>query len=134
MGASLRRARHSCGVSAVTPSTTVPTVDVATVAAQIETGDSHVLLLDVREEEEWRFGHAPGALNVPLSTLPSGVDTLDRSRRIVCVCRSGNRSSKATEWLRRQGFDAVNLAGGMNVWSSFGHPVIRFDGREGKVI
>lgn len=118
----------------MTPSTTVPTVDVATAAAQIGTGDSDVLLLDVREEEEWRFGHAAGAVNIPLSALPSRVDALERGRRIICVCRSGNRSAKATDWLRREGFDAVNLTGGMSVWSSFGHPVVRFDGREGTVI
>jgi rhodanese-related sulfurtransferase len=134
MGASLGRARHGCWGCAVTPSMTVPTIDVATAASQLESGDSVLLLLDVREEEEWRFGHAPGSVNIPLSTLPSHVDTLDRSRRIICVCRSGNRSAKATEWLRREGFDAVNLVGGMNVWSSFGHPVVRFDGREGTVI
>ncbi len=116
------------------PSVGTPTIDVETLVSQLGTGDHGLLLLDVREQEEWRFGHAPGSVNVPLSTLPSRVDTLDRNRRVICVCRSGNRSAKATEWLLRQGFDAVNLVGGMNVWSSFGHPVVRFDGREGTVI
>ncbi len=117
-------------------SVSIPTIDADadTVASQLASGDPSFLLLDVREAEEWRFGHAPGSVTIPLSTLPSLADTLDRSKRIVCVCRSGARSSKATEWLQRQGFDAVNLTGGMNVLSSFGHPVVRFDGREGTVI
>lgn len=92
------------------------------------------ILLDVREDEEWRFGHAPDALHIPMGSLVARVGELDESKQIICVCRSGNRSAQATAWLCLQGFDAVNMTGGMNAWSSFQLPLVRYDGRPGTVI
>ena len=114
--------------------TTIAQVDADTTAAQLAAGDPTMVVLDVREDEEWRFGHAPGALHIAMGTVQARVDEIDRTKRIVCVCRSGNRSSQVTAWLSNQGFDAVNLTGGMNAWSSFGHPLVTFDGRPGTVI
>ena len=54
--------------------------------------------------------------------------------RIVCICRSGNRSGQVTAWLQRQGYDAVNMTGGMQRWASHGHPVIDDAGQPGGVI
>ena len=54
--------------------------------------------------------------------------------KIVCVCRSGARSAKATELLRSWGLDAVNLEGGMQAWAAEGRPVERDDGSPGTVI
>ncbi len=80
-------------------------------------------LLDVREVQEWDALHAPGAVHVPLGELPHRVGELDPTRRIACVCRSGNRSAVATRWLLEQGLDAVNVAGGMTAWVAGGHSV-----------
>lgn len=77
-------------------------------------------LLDVRDDHEWSAGRAPGALHVALADLPDRVDSLDRERAIVCVCRSGGRSARATEYLVEQGFAAVNLDGGMHAWALAG--------------
>ena len=93
---------------------TIAQVDVDTTAALLAAGDLTMVVLDVREDEEWRFGHTPGAVHIPMSTLQARVAELDRTKRIVCVCRSGNRSSQVTARLNHQGFDAVNLTGGMN--------------------
>ena len=84
---------------------------------------SGAALLDVREPSEWKAGHAPGALHLPLGALESRLDTLPTERRVVVVCRSGNRSAKATELLVRAGYDAVNLEGGMRAWAAAGLPV-----------
>ncbi len=107
----------------------VPSIDVDTVAAA--TGDD--LRLDVREAAEFAAGHAPGALHVALGDLPDHLDRLPRGRRIVCICRSGNRSTAATQFLVAEGFDAVNLTGGMQAWAAAGHPVVTAAGGTGQV-
>ena len=109
-------------------------VDINTTAALLAAGDLTMVVVGVREDEEWRFGRAPGAVQIPMSTLQARVAELDRTKGIVCVCRSGNRSSQVTAWLSHQGFDAVNLTGGMNAWSRLGQPLVAFDGRPGTVI
>jgi len=86
------------------------------------------LLLDVREDDEWRSGRAPGAVHVPLAELPDHVADLPLDRMIVCVCRSGGRSARAAAFLVEQGFDAVNLDGGMQAWERRGGPLAADDG------
>ena len=84
--------------------------------------DAGALLLDVREPEEWRAEHVPGALLMPMGQVRHRQSELPRDRRVVVVCRSGGRSAAVTESLRTWGFDAVNLAGGMCAWASAGLP------------
>ena len=73
-----------------------------------------VQLVDVREPVEVAAGTLPGFVNIPLGELTSRVGELDPARRVLLLCRSGNRSGQAAQWLAHQGFvDAVNLAGGM---------------------
>lgn len=91
-------------------------------------------LLDVREDDEWAAGHAPGATHVPLGRLAAHVDQLPRDRRIVCICRSGGRSGRATEALAQAGFDAVNMTGGMQAWAAAGLPMVCDDGGAPTVI
>jgi rhodanese-related sulfurtransferase len=102
----------------------IPEVDVATAH---DAGDE-VLLLDVREPGEWAAGHAPGARHVPLGRLAHEADDLPRDRRIVAICRSGNRSGRATEALLEWGFQVVNMEGGMQAWAAAGLPLVRDDG------
>lgn len=92
------------------------------------------VLLDVREYEEWMAGHAPTARHIPMGELPQRLDQLGAHSRIVCVCRSGNRSGRVTVWLLDQGFDAVNMSGGMQRWAAAGHPVVNHAGNPGTVI
>lgn len=71
-------------------------------------------LIDVREPSEVARGTLPGATNIPLDQLPDRIGELDASRRVVVLCRSGGRSTKAAEYLTSVGFaDVVNLEGGM---------------------
>lgn len=108
---------------------TIPEVDADTAA----TADDSVLL-DVREYEEWMSGRAPDAIHIPMSQLTSRVDEIDRSKRIICICRSGNRSAQVTQWLRRQGIDAVNMTGGMHGWTAADHPMVNHAGNPGVLI
>jgi rhodanese-related sulfurtransferase len=109
--------------------TDVPEVDAREAAARAASGE--VLLLDVREPDEWHAGRAAGAVLVPLGQLdPAAVPT---DRPVVVVCRSGNRSGTATAVLREAGVDAVNLAGGMRAWAAAGLPVTADNGTPGTV-
>lgn len=84
------------------------------------------LVLDVREPSEWREGHIPGAMLMPLGTLGARLFELDRGKEIVVVCRSGNRSAMATWMLKSQGLDQVsNLDGCMIAWMRARLPVTR---------
>lgn len=84
------------------------------------------MLVDVCEPNEYREGHIPRAVNVPLSQLKERLGELEKykQRPIVLSCRSGNRSLKAAIMLKRQGFTKVySLAGGLLAWQRENLPV-----------
>lgn len=83
-----------------------------------------VVLLDVREHDEWVAGHAPGAVHVPLAQVPARLDEIPSDEVVHVVCRSGGRSAQATAWLNRNGYDAVNVSGGMGAWLEAGRPMV----------
>ena len=77
------------------------------------------VVVDVREPDEWAAGHAPGAVHIPLGDLPARIDELpETDTSLPVVCRSGGRSGRAVEWLVQQGFDVVNVEGGMRAWGA----------------
>lgn len=82
------------------------------------------LVLDVREADEWAAGHAPGAVHVPLGEVPARLDELpETDDPLPVICRSGGRSSRAVQWLMHQGFDVVNVDGGMRAWGQTDKPL-----------
>ena len=105
-------------------------VDVTTGETLVGSG---AVLLDVRTADEWAAGHAPAALHMTMADLAVRHAELPLDRRIVVVCRSGGRSARAAEALVGAGYDAVNLAGGMQAWVDAGLPCITDDGRPGSV-
>lgn len=83
-------------------------------------------LIDVRQPDEWRQGHAPGATLIPLGSLGDRLSELPRDRDVLLICRSGNRSRTAQCQLLQLGYERVfNVSGGMNAWTSAGLPVQR---------
>ncbi len=80
-------------------------------------------LLDVRQPEEFRSGHIPGAKLIPLGDLRSRMNELPKNQEILVVCRSGNRSLSATRQLTGAGYNAVNVRGGIIAWSYAGFPI-----------
>jgi len=112
------------------PEHDVPEVDPDRGHALVEEG---AFLLDVREPDEWDAGHAPAAVHVPMKEVQGRQGELPKDRRIVTVCRSGGRSAAVTEALNAWGFDAVNLAGGLNAWDAAGLPVVTDAGDSGTV-
>jgi rhodanese-related sulfurtransferase len=109
----------------------VPTVDAVSVPAD-------ALLLDVREDDEWAAGHIDGAVHVPMMQLPQRLQyepgPLTPEAPVIVVCKVGGRSAQVTAWLRHQGYEAVNLAGGMLAWEAAGRPMQAEDGGAPRVL
>lgn len=88
---------------------------------------NNAVLLDVRENDEWAAGHAPGAVHVPMGQVPQRLDELATTlpdRPVHVVCRSGGRSARVTTYLVQAGWDAVNVDGGMRAWAAAGRPMV----------
>ncbi len=93
-----------------------------------------VQVVDCREPYEWVAGRIEGSIHLPLNAILAGSTAqLDLERTTVVVCRSGNRSELATLMLRARGFDAHNLANGLEEWEAEGRPLATPDGRPGRV-
>ncbi len=89
-----------------------------------------VTVIDVRPEEEFRHGHLPGAVNIPLQQLERHLQQLDPGQQIVAYCRGPHcvLAFDAVKTLREKGFDARRLDGGLPEWRLQGLPVIEESG------
>jgi rhodanese-related sulfurtransferase len=105
----------------------------APIAAVPSTFDGSVILLDVREDDEWQRGHAPGALHIPMSQVPSRIGEIDVEAKLFVVCQAGGRSQRVAQYLARSGYRPVNVSGGMLAWAGAGRPVITDDGGTGVI-
>lgn len=81
------------------------------------------MLVDVREPSEWRSGHAPRAVHIPLGQLAQRSGRLPAGRPVVVVCASGARSRTAARELRAAGIEATSLSGGLAAWQAAGGSV-----------
>ena len=79
---------------------------------------ANIQLLDVRTRREFAHGHIAGAVNVPIQSFRAELSylDLDGSKPVVTICKTAHRSPAATRVLRAQGFEAVQLAKGMDEW------------------
>lgn len=85
------------------------------------------VLLDVREDDEWAAGHAPAAVHVPMGQVVARIDEIASAvadRPVHVICRSGGRSAQVTAYLRRAGWEAVNVDGGMRAWAAASRPMV----------
>ena len=106
----------------LSPST--PSIDVAELQALLASGS--VRLLDVREEHEFRSGHVPGAVNLPVKRVPERVAKLKKDKPYAVICQSGHRSSGTVNFLLDNGFPGtVTVRGGTGAWARSGRPIIR---------
>jgi len=100
--------------------------DVDTAEALNLINHQNALVLDVREESEYKSGHILNAKWIPLGNVAARVGELERYREqpIVVVCRSGSRSAVACSLLGKRGFTrAVNMAGGVMTWQKLNLPL-----------
>ena len=75
-------------------------------------------LVDVREVEEFQTLHLEGAQNLPLSQLADTYEQLDKDQLYYVICKSGMRSARACQFLAEQGYDVINVQGGMTVFEN----------------
>jgi rhodanese-related sulfurtransferase len=99
----------------------IPEIEVDELAQRAAAGV--IRLIDVRETDEYSDEHVPGALSVPLSTVPERLDAFRGDGPTYVICRSGGRSMQACEYVAEHGVDVVNVAGGTLAWTLSGRPV-----------
>lgn len=81
-------------------------------------------LIDVREDWEWRMGHLPNALHIPMNTIPDQLATIPTDQPVVVVCGHGIRSQHVATFLHQQGYPEVySLDEGTAGWSARGLPI-----------
>src|SRR3954454_10356761 len=115
------RRTASCRMEGVMPMQ-VPTVPAAEVPED-------AVVLDVREDDEWVTGHIDGATHIPMGDVPARLDDLPEGDPLYVTCRGGGRSARVTAWLNANGFDAVNVAGGMGEWEAIDRPMVSETGQ-----
>jgi rhodanese-related sulfurtransferase len=89
----------------------------------------HLVVLDVREDDEWQAGRIEGSVHIPLMHLASRFAEVPTTGQTLVVCRVGSRSAQAAAYLLQHGVDAVNLAGGLVAWARAGRPLVADGGR-----
>jgi rhodanese-related sulfurtransferase len=94
-------------------------VDVQT-AQRLAAEDGYVIV-DVRTKRERRESHPPGSLHISLESLDQRMTSL-QGKKVLAICRSGNRSGRATRHLTANGIEALNVKGGMLAWTRAGLP------------
>ena len=117
-------------------------VDVQGFAGLME--NSAVVVLDVRTASEFAEGHIPGAMNIDQAQgdfMEKAKTLLPKDKKICIYCRSGRRSANAADRLAAEGFQCVNLKGGIIAWKEAGkavttdsYEVDEFTTKSGKII
>jgi len=88
-------------------------------------GENPPLLVDVREPVEANMAQIAGSLLIPMGSLPQRLQEIPKDRPVALYCHAGMRSAYAAEWLARQGYDALSLAGGIDRWAVELEPAMR---------
>ncbi len=103
---------------------TVRPVTPTEAAAWVACGQA--LIIDVRSPQEYRGGHIPAAVSLPLGTLPGALDALGLppGKRLVFQCIKGGRSALACAAVAGAWPDSYNLEGGIEGWRAAGLPVV----------
>lgn len=102
------------------PTDLLPAISVEALSERLASG-RETFILDVRTPEEYDgpLGHITGARLIPVQALADQMGELSdlRDKEIFVICRSGNRSATATRMLMDEGFEAINVLGGMQAWN-----------------
>jgi sulfur-carrier protein adenylyltransferase/sulfurtransferase len=101
----------------------IPTMTVKDLKALRDSKKPH-LLVDVREPDEHEICRIEGATLIPLAQLPGRLAELPKDTAIVVHCHHGGRSAQAVGFLNQQGYQATNVAGGIDAWSEQIDPAV----------
>ena len=85
------------------------------------------VLIDVRQPNEYEAGHVPGAVLVPLASVPDTLDVFASDAPTFVICKTGARSYRACEFLEDQGLEAINVEGGTMAWVTSGRTTVAGD-------
>ena len=80
--------------------------------------NEQLFLVDVREVDEFESLRLEGARNLPLSQLADTYEQLDKDQLYYVICKSGMRSARACQFLAEQGYDVINVQGGMTAFEN----------------
>src|SRR5688572_23787477 len=94
----------------------VPEITPTEFVARRDRGEP-LTLLDVREDWELGVARVPNIVHIPMGQVADRLNEIEREKTVVVLCRSGRRSLEVARFLQQNGFDAVNLAGGILAWS-----------------
>jgi rhodanese-related sulfurtransferase len=98
----------------------IPEVSVDELAALLSGG---ARLIDVREADEYAQARVPGAVLIPLGSVPDQLDAFRGDGTTYVICARGSRSMRACEVAAEAGIEVANVAGGTLAWIDAGHPV-----------
>jgi rhodanese-related sulfurtransferase len=101
-------------------------ISAADAAAKKDNGES--VIVDVREKDEWKEEHIPGAIHLSRGTIELEVEDkiADPNAAIICHCGGGGRSALAAESLQKMGYKNVrSMAGGLKAWKAAGLPTTK---------
>lgn len=97
-----------------------------TVQEKITREQEKICFVDVRTEDEFKSGHVPGAICVPLDRIECDSIELPKDKFVILSCQSGKRSARAYELLKAKGYsNLAQMEGGFGAWASQGMPVHR---------
>ncbi|HEY1097076.1 MAG TPA: rhodanese-like domain-containing protein [Alphaproteobacteria bacterium] len=99
----------------------LPALTVEELADKLEGTDAPVLL-DVRENNEFAVCSLPGAVHIPVGQIVERIGELPKDKPIAVYCHHGGRSARITGYLLAQGYQAVNITGGIHAWASRVNP------------
>jgi rhodanese-related sulfurtransferase len=105
----------------------------ADIAAVPTTFGESVVLLDVREDDEWQRGHVAGAQHIPMGDVPARMAEIDPDAELYVICHAGGRSLRVANYLARNGYTPINVDGGMLAWAGAGRPLVTDDGSAGAI-
>lgn len=98
----------------------IPTTTVTDLHGRVSHGDAAVV--DVREPYEYAAGHVPGAISIPMATIPVRLQDLPRGD-VYVICESGARSWQVATFLAQRGIEVTNVDGGTGAWRASGLPL-----------
>ncbi len=88
--------------------------------------DEEILVLDIRDEADFKRGHVINAVNMPLNQMEKRINEISKfkNKPVIAVCETGMRSQRASKVLKKHGFETLhNLGGGMGAWTKANMPV-----------
>lgn len=86
-----------------------------------------VVVVDVRTAEEFNSGHIEGAANIDIysNTFEQQIKQLSKTKTVLVYCRSGSRSAQAASIIRKNGYQVMDLAGGVGAWYQAGKKLVQ---------